>query len=176
MDFYCASRLNAHGRVPGLGSKGEKHMKRFNTAVSLALGFLFLIGLSGSAAAGEQVPFKGRLDGTVTITPAPPRLNVLIEASGNATHLGNFTLVVPHQVNPATRMGDGTYEFEAANGDVLRATFVGSGTLIAPGVLHLVETANISGGTGRFASERIFYMAAGETTGSFEGTISGLSR
>jgi hypothetical protein len=45
-------------------------------------------------------------------------------------------------------------------------------------VLRLVETADITGGTGRFAnasgsftSARIFNMAAGTTTGSFEGTI-----
>jgi hypothetical protein len=157
-------------------------MKRHNSAISLALGLLFLMGLSGAAAAEEQVPFKGRLEGVVTITPAPPVLEVLIEASGNGTHLGKFTLVVPHRVNPATRTGTGTYEFTAANGDMLYADFTGSGTLVAPGVLHLVETATITGGSGRFADatgsftcERTFDMARGTTTGSFDGTISGLS-
>jgi hypothetical protein len=158
-------------------------MKRFNSAVSLALGFLLLlVGISGSATASEEVPFKGRLDGTVTVTPTPPLVNVLIEASGNATHLGNFTVVVPHQVNPVTRTGTGTYQFDAANGDTLFADFTGNATLIAPGVLDIIETATITGGTGRFANasgsftcERIFNMAAGTTTGSFEGTISGLS-
>ena len=158
-------------------------MKRHNSAISLGLGLLFLFGLSGSTLASEQVPFKGRLDGVVTITPTPTSLDVLIEATGNATHLGNFTLAVPHQVNPGTRTGTGSYEFDAANGDTMFATFSGSGTLIAPGVLHLVEIATITGGTGRFANasgtftcERTFHMAAGTTAGSFHGTLSGLSR
>jgi hypothetical protein len=45
-------------------------------------------------------------------------------------------------------------------------------------VLHLVETATMTGGTGRFANasggftcERTFDMAARTTTGSFEGTL-----
>ena len=154
-------------------------MKRHNSAISLALGVLFLIGLFGPAAAGKQVPFKGRLEGTVSITPNPPNLEVLIQGTGNATHLGHFTLVVPHLVDPATRTGGGSYEFTAANGDMLFAEFVGNATQIAPGVFHLVETATITGGTGRFANatgdftcERTFDMAAGTTTGSFDGTIS----
>jgi hypothetical protein len=158
--------------------KEKTNMKLHNCATSLGLGLLLLIELSGSAAARQRVPFKGRLDGTVTITPASPSLEVLIEATGNATHLGDFTLVVPHLVNPATRTGTGSYEFTAANGDMLFADFTGSATQIAPGLLRLVETATITGGSGRFAEatgsftcERIFNMAAGTTTGSFEGTI-----
>ena len=48
-----------------------------------------------------------------------------------------------------------------------------------PGVLYIVETAIITGGTGRFAGatgsftvERLFDTVAGTITGSFEGTIS----
>jgi hypothetical protein len=119
------------------------------------------------------------LDGTVTVTPAPPLVQVFIEATGNATHLGSFTLEVPHVVDPVSRTGGGTYEFTAANGDKLFATFTGRATQIAPGVLRLDEEARITGGTGRFADAagsftcvRIFDMAAGTTTGSFSGTIS----
>ena len=73
----------------------------------------------------------------------------------------------------------GTYEFTAANGDTLIATFTGQASLVSPGVLSVLDTATITGGTGRFAdatgsftAERIFVMATGEITGSFEGTIS----
>jgi hypothetical protein len=156
-------------------------MKHHKSVISLGLALLSFVAFCGPAAAGEDVPFKGRLNGVVTITPAPPNLNVLIEASGNATHLGNFTLVVPHVVNPATQTGSGSYEFTAANGDLLFADFQGSATAI-PGGLRLVENATITGGTGRFASasgsficERTFNFASRATTGTFEGTISGLS-
>ncbi len=144
------------------------------------LGSVLVFSLAGPAGAGEQVPFKGRLDGTVTVTPiAPPIASVFIEGTGNATHLGRFTVDVPHVVNQAIRVGSGTYEFTAANGDTLTADFSGTGRLLAPGILSTVETATITGGTGRFAgatgsfvAERTFFVAIGMTTGSFEGRIS----
>jgi hypothetical protein len=135
----------------------------------------------GGVVAGEKwVPFKGRLEGTVTITPlTPPFASVLIEGTGNATQLGRFTVEIPHLVNQAARMGGGSYEFTAANGDTLTADFTGQATLAAPGVLSIRETATITGGTGRFAgatgsftTERLFNTATLTTSGSFEGTIS----
>ena len=127
------------------------------------------------------MPFKGSLDGDVTVAPlAPPFLSVLVEATGHATQLGKFTLDVPHVVNAATRTAMGSYEFTAANGDTLTADFTGQATPTAtPGVLYIEETATITGGTGRFAGatgsftvERWFDTIAGTTFGSFEGTIS----
>jgi hypothetical protein len=142
--------------------------------------FALVLTLAGPVAAGTQVPFKGSLSGTVTVTPlSPPIASVLIEATGNAAQLGRFTLEIPHTVNQAIRVGEGTYEFTAANGDTLTADFTGTATLVAPGVLSTSETATITGGTGRFegatgsfTAERTFFVATGTTTGSFEGTIS----
>jgi hypothetical protein len=137
--------------------------------------------LASPVAAGEQVPFKGRLEGAVTMTPlTPPFVSVLVNATGNATQLGQFTLEIPHVVNRATSTAVGTYHFAAANGDTLTADFTGQATPTAtPGVLHIVETATITGGTGRFAGatgsfvvERLYDRIAGTTTGSFVGTIS----
>lgn len=155
---------------------------RSTTAVAMTLALLF--SLAGQVAAAEEVPFKGRLDGTVTVTPInPPIASVLIEGTGNATHLGLFTVEVPHVVNQALRVGAGTYEFTAANGDTLTADFTGTAILLAPGVLSTTETATITGGTGRFAgatgsfvAKRTFYVATGTTTGSFEGTISSVGQ
>ncbi len=134
---------------------------------------------AGVLSNDQEVPFKGRLEGTATITPGtPPFLSVLIEGTGNATHLGRFTVEIPHVVNTTNRTSTGTYEFTAANGDTLTAGFTGQATLTAPGVLSVVETATITGGTGRFADatgsftvERLFNQVTGLTTGSFEGTI-----
>ena len=127
----------------------------------------------------QEVPFKGRLEGTAIITPGtPPFLSVSIVGTGNATHLGRFTVDIPHVVNTTNRTSTGTYEFTAANGDTLTAGFTGQATLTAPGVLSIVETATITGGTGRFGDatgsftvERLFNQVTGLTTGSFEGTI-----
>ena len=146
----------------------------------VALTVALLFSLAGPVAAGDQVPFKGSLAGTVTVTPLnPPIALVVIEATGDATHLGRFTLVVPHVVNQALLVGAGTYEFTAANGDTVTADFTGTATLLAPAVLSTAESGVITGGTGRFAgatgtftAERTFVRATGVTTGSFEGTIS----
>jgi hypothetical protein len=159
-------------------------MKRHCLAASLALAFLALLGLAGPAAAGKQVPFKGSLEGDVTVTPlAPPFVMVDVNATGNATHLGQFALDIPHVVNRANGTAVGSYEFTAANGDTLTADFTGVAVPIAAGILYIEETATITGGTGRFAGatgsftvERLFDTVAGTTSGSIEGTISSPGR
>ena len=105
---------------------------------------------------------------------------MLVEATGHATHLGLFTLDIPHVVNRANRTAIGTYEFTAANGDKVFADFTGLATPTAtPGVLYIEEIGTITGGTGRFAgatgtftSERWFDTINLTTVGYFEGTIS----
>ena len=159
-------------------------MRHHSSAASLALAVLAVVGLAGPAPAGEQVPFKGSFEGDVTVTPlAPPFLQVDVEAMGKATHLGKFTLDIPHVVNRANGTAVGSYVFTAANGDTLTANFTGVAVPSAPGVLYIEETATITGGTGRFAgatgsfsSERLYDTIAGTTEGSFEGTISAPGR
>ena len=154
-------------------------MKRFRFAASLALAVVAVLGLAGPAAAAEQVPFGGKLEGDTTLTPAPPLLLEDIEAMGAATQLGHFMLDVRLVVDPATRTAIGVYKFTAANGDTLYAEFTGQATPTEiPGVLYIVEMANITGGTGRFAgatgsfiAERWSNPIAGMTVGYFEGTI-----
>jgi hypothetical protein len=157
-------------------------MKRFSSAPTLALVLIALLGLARAAAAGEQVPFKGSLEGEVTVTPITPPLIVAVDISGtgHASHLGQFTVSIPHVVNRGNRTAVGSYVFTAANGDTLTADFVGvSAPTDVPGVLYIEETATITGGTGRFAGatgsftvERLYDTIAGTTTGSIEGTIS----
>jgi hypothetical protein len=136
------------------------------------------VAAAGTTQADRGVPFKGTLDGTVTLTPLePPLANVLIAATGNATHLGRFQVEIPHLVSFATATGEGTYTFTAANGDLLRAHFTGVADTSTP-IFVIVEHATITGGTGRFAGatgsftvQRSYDVAAGTTIGSIEGTI-----
>jgi hypothetical protein len=154
-------------------------MKRFRLAFAVALAVIAVLGRAATVAADEQVPFKGSFEGDVTVTPAPPFLSVHVEATGNATQLGLFTLDIPHLVNPTDHTANGFYEFTAANGDTVIAKFNGNAMPTAiPGVLYIEEMATIIGGTGRFAgatgsfvSERLYDRVAGTTVGSFEGTI-----
>jgi hypothetical protein len=158
----------------------RKTMNRHRSTAGLALAVALVLALTGPIAADEQVPFKGTLAGDVTVAPAPPSLSVDIKATGNATHLGQFTLDIPHLVNPGNGTAWGTYEFTAANGDKVFAEFKGIATPTdVAGVLYIVEYATITGGTGRFAgatgaftTERLYDRIAGTTIGSFEGTVS----
>src|SRR5437763_9632739 len=121
-------------------SQRRDAMKRHSSAASLALAVLAVLGLTGPVAAGEQVPFKGSFEGVAIVTPAPTTpgfarsVSAAVDATGHATELGQFTLAIPHHVdfpigfptNPATDYG--SYEFVAANGDTLSASFTGQVT------------------------------------------------
>lgn len=135
---------------------------------------------TGTLAAHAGVPFRGQLEGVVDVTsPDPLSLSVFIQATGTATHLGRFTIEIPHLVDLTTGIGTGTYEFTAANGDRLFASFTGQGSPTEiPGVVSILENATITGGTGRFANAsgefvalRSFDFATNLTSGSLEGTI-----
>jgi len=155
-------------------------MKRFISASTVALVVIAMLGLAGQALAGDQVPFKGSLEGLVTRSGAPPVVSVDIEGHGAASQLGRFAVSIPHSVNVVTRIATGEYLFVAANGDTLTATFTGAAAPTAdPNVLAIVEDATITGGTGRFAGatgsfrvERLYDTVAGTTAGSFEGSVS----
>ena len=161
-------------------TKNMKSIMKTNIYPSMAAMFLAAV-LAGSALAENQVPFTGSLEGVVSITPIDAQSSfVRINGTGNASHLGLFTVDIPHIVNRQARTGIGTYTFTAANGDTLNAEFAGLATPTAiPTVLSIVEIGSITGGTGRFADAigrfivtRSFDVVTGLTTGSFEGTIS----
>ena len=132
-------------------------MKRYNSAVRLALAAVALLGLAGPAAAGEPLPFKGSLEGRhVSRTPLdPPFVFDVFEATGQATQLGQFELVIEVVVNFGVRpvTGEGTVTFTAANGDTLVADITGFSALVAPGLVLITEHAIIDPdrSTGRFA-------------------------
>jgi hypothetical protein len=155
-------------------------MFRFGFATRVALAVLVVLGFAFPVAAREQVPFRGSYEGVVTRGElAFPFVSVLVEAEGNATHLGRFTVSHPHVVNVVNSTALGTYEFTAANGDTLTADVVGQATPIGGGILLIEEQVTITGGTGRFAGatgsftvERWYDTVANTTYAEFEGTIS----
>ena len=98
---------------------------------------------------------------------------------GIATHLGRFTLAWEFTVNVVDGTGSGPVRYTAANGDQIFMTAVGQSEPTAtPGVFHIVEIQNVTGGTGRFSGakggftvERLIDLTTGLTSGSFHGTI-----
>jgi hypothetical protein len=145
----------------------------------------------GSEAPREgatSVPFKGTLDGlhTSRVPLQAPFVHDRFEATGEATHLGQLTLVIEATVNFGARpvTGVGTYAFTAANGDRLAADQTGFSTLVSPGVVQITEhavidpsrsTGRFAGAEGEFTVTRLADAATGVggiTSGSFDGSIS----
>ena len=163
-------------------------MKRRTSGASLALAVVVVAGLAGPALAGAPLPFKGSLEGLhVSRAPLdPPFVFDVFEATGQATQLGQFELVIEAVVDFGARpvTGEGTYTFTAANGDTLVADHIGSSALVVPGLVLITEhaiidpdrsTGRFAGATGEFTVERLADAATGVTgvtTGSFTGTIS----
>ena len=121
-------------------------MKRFRSA-ALTLAALAILGIVAPAGAGEEVPFKGTLEGSFTVIPVPPpSINRQLDATGHATQLGEFTYDFPHSVDrsvvPATGVGFAT--FTAANGDQVFALIHGQATLVMPGLLFGVENGTVA--------------------------------
>ncbi len=113
-----------------------------------------------------------------TFVPGPPPMSLRhLEGTGNASHLGRFTVAADITLNLATASGVGTVRYTAANGDVLTGTATGQ-AVIAAGIATVTETVTVTGGTGRFAGAtgtltvvRHVVQATGAATGTIDGTI-----
>jgi hypothetical protein len=126
-----------------------------------------------AATGGSELPFRGTLDATET---EDGTLHHLV-GSGNATHLGRFTLEANFTVDSATATGSGTATWTAANGDQLFTTETGHAVVTFP-TAAISETHTITGGTGRFADasgsisiERSINLPTLVSSGSITGTI-----
>lgn len=176
-----------------------KHTRRFPFTVLVLLALV--TGLAPQAAARPShpagqaeepatsvLPFRGTLEGLhVRRTPvSPPVFSDRFEATGEATQLGRYDVVITATVDFGARpvTGVGTYTFTAANGDQLVADHTGSSALVRPGTVLITEHATIdparstgrfAGATGTFTVERHADAATGVggiTSGTFHGSIS----
>jgi hypothetical protein len=133
------------------------------------------------ANGGSALPFKGQLQSTERVVSMPDDNTAVrhLDGTGNATHLGQFTLSADFTVTMSTGNATGTATWTAANGDQIRASVVGHGDIVAFPTVTIAETHTITGGTGRFANasgiitiERSANILTGASTGSLSGTIS----
>ena len=127
-----------------------------------------------SLRGGSELPFQGTLQATETADGA---LRHLV-GTGEATHLGRFTLTADFTVTSPPPMASGTATWTAANGDEIFTTVIGQGVVTFP-ILAVVETHTITGGTGRFAGssgsiilERLINLQTFISSASITGTIS----
>jgi hypothetical protein len=122
-----------------------KRLVVFLVAVVTAAGML--VAFPATVGADHAVPFKGRLEYTLTSATVEPDGTTLVTyvGTGNVTHLGlvttEFSSVI-HVNGTFTYTGADT----AANGDQL--FFGGAGAFTSP--TTSAGTFTITGGTGRF--------------------------
>jgi hypothetical protein len=161
-----------------------KHL--INRIVCLQTAALFMTAvLTAPAAAQHQVPFKGTLESietTVAVFPPDvpfPTLFVEGSGSGDATHLGAYSVTFTFEVNLDDFTATGSYEFVAANGDSIFTEVAGQGTVPdEDGISFLTATHTITGGTSRFAGatgsfieDSVLNVITHVKFGSFNGTI-----
>ena len=155
-----------------------KNITRSNIYMPIAA-MILTAALAVPAAAGNQVPFKGSMQGDDTdIGFTATTVTVLTVGKGIATHLGQFSFTQTVTVVFAIGHSTGTAQFFAANGDSISTTVAGSGQVIGPGLISITDVHTITGGTGRFAGAQgsftVKRLASGITfltSGSFDGTI-----
>jgi hypothetical protein len=158
-------------------------MKRHSPAANLVLAVLAVLALTGPAVAQQHVPFHGVFEGDYTVTPIPDTTTatLVVSASGTGSQIGAFELEIPHVVNFATSTATGSYQFTAANGDMVIGSFTGHATPIGTDGHYamLVEEVTITGGTGRFegatggfTAVRLIDRVNLLTIGYYDGTIS----
>jgi len=99
------------------------------------------------AQGGSELPFEGTYEGLETVGTVPSHHH--LDATGNATHLGRFTVAADWTLAATGNFGTSTWT--AANGDEFSTSFARSGVAVPP-TITFTETHTITSGTGRFAN------------------------
>ena len=157
-------------------------MKKIVLSATTALLLLILLVSTVFAAptmSERQLLLKGSLQDTETQQVVFPTIFVNGTGSGSATQLGLYTISYQAQLNIPTLSATTSATLVAADGSSLFGEGTGQGTPTGtPGVVSIVETYTITGGTGRFAGamgnftvERLIDRATLTSSGTIRGTI-----
>ena len=131
--------------------------------------------LTTEAKGGSELPFKGTYEGLETVGTVPS--NHHLDAIGNATHLGRFTVTADWTLAATGNFGTSTWT--AADGDGFSTSFARRG-VVAPPTITFTEIHTITGGSGRFGNASGTFTVV-QTRGlsmpynnsaTFDGTIS----
>lgn len=157
-------------------------MKKTFGSITIALVLLIVLASTtraAPAAAEKEFMLTGSFAATETQQVIPPYAYVDANGIGNATHLGLFTYHLQAELFLPTLTATTSATLTAANGDMIFGEGTGQGTPTGtPGIVSIVETYTITGGTGRFAGatgnfivERVINRATFASTGTISGTV-----
>jgi hypothetical protein len=112
-----------------------------------------LDGALASRQEAPQRPIKGRCESTYAEPPvfAFPFLRQVSVGTCQFTHLGRTGQHTVQELNVVTGIAVSEITFTAANGDLLYATSIGTGTPAGP-ITTFAGVSTITGGTGRFTT------------------------
>jgi len=151
-----------------------------STAIALLLVMVFASTIFAAPAASErELLLKGSVQATETQQLVFPLNYINLNGSGNATQLGQFTYSLQAVLHLPTLSATESATFVAADGSTLFTEGTGQGTPTeTPGVISIVETLTITGGTGRFEGasgnitiQRLINRATLMSSGTIRGTI-----
>jgi hypothetical protein len=145
-------------------------IRNWALAAFVAAGAVGAIG-SGADASAASRPFKGTAAGAITGATSP--VDLIVDYTGSATHLGSFTRHELVHINADGTLV-GTIVFVAANGDELDVDVAGQFTSADGSTI--AGTYAFTGGTGRFddatgTANFTGTLVNGVVSVSFEGTI-----
>ena len=101
----------------------------------------------------QDRPFKGSYTTSSEILQPAPILKTRITGTGQVSQLGKSSFTALSTLNFTTQppfILGGTATFTAANGDEIYTSFTGTSTPAGEGMLNVVMTHTITGGSGRF--------------------------
>jgi len=155
--------------------------KTFGSTIFALLLLVVLTSTTFAAPAMAEQEFilKGSFEATETQQVVFPIAYVDATGVGNATHLGLFTYHLQAELYLPTLTASTSTTLIAANGDMIFGEGSGQGTPTGtPGIVSIVETYTITGGTGRFASatgnftvKRLINRATFASSGTLSGNI-----
>ena len=96
------------------------------------------------------MPFKGTYEGLETVGTVPSHHH--LDATGNATHLGRFTVTADWTLAATGNFGTSTWTAAGADGDNKLFTSFRRSGVANPPTITFTETHTITGGTGRFTN------------------------
>jgi hypothetical protein len=154
-------------------------MKKKLSSITITLLLVVMLVSTAFAADSREFQLKGTLDASETQQVVFPTANINLTGTGNATHLGLYTYNLQASLHLPTLISSVTANLVAADGSTLFLAGSGIGTPTnVPGVVSIVETYTITGGTDRFDGasgyvtvERLLNRATLTSTGSISGTI-----
>ena len=158
--------------------------------IVLASALLFLIPFARTTSATSstttkttaqmtRLPFQGVGESTEIYRVNVSMLSVTASGSGVANELGQFTARYAAEVNLLDLSWSESTEFVGVNGDSIQMKGAGQATASrTPTMFNLIEIYTITGGTGRFTGasgtitlHRLFSIATGAASDTFEGYI-----